>query len=104
MTDLEKEYTKIIAEFDGHEYCEEGDWMQYGGVMAHWDDLWYNKSYDRLMPVWVKFKDVGGELGLSKIVTLNACKYKFRVALVNKSIAEAFTELAKAIKWYNENK
>ena len=107
MTQSEKEYTRIIAEFDGYEYCEEGDWMQYGGVVAHWDDLGYNTSYDKLLPLWQKFRDLNKTIKFSSNLfelEWKSKKLKIERAITYGTIQTAFTELGKAIKWYNENK
>lgn len=65
---------------------------------------YYTKSYDNLMPAWVRFRDLKFDqfqqpvLGYSE--RLWACEY----AILRKSITEAFDELVKGIEWYESLK
>lgn len=106
----QEEYTRLIAEFDGWVYLPHIYQFCKGGYSYHnLDDFQYNRKYDWLMPVWVKFRD------LSLCLTIEDESFFVKhfedyikniesKILYTDSPKEAFTALGEAIKWYNTTK
>lgn len=94
-------YSVVMAEFMGYkrEFETKGRFDTGRGYYSHTlDFLCFNSSYDSLMPVWVKFRDMyEPELGKA----LWDVKENIKTIIVMKPIEEAFEELGKAIEWYN---
>lgn len=86
MTTRQK--NKVIAEFDNYDIVE--------GLDLN-DQLHYHESYDWLMPVWVKFRD----LYPKDRGTHSYHCHKICGIILNSGTSEAFEELYKAIEWYN---
>jgi hypothetical protein len=87
------EYSIVMAEFNCYDI---------NGFMEKPQFMKYFSSYDWLMPVWIKFND----LGFDENVYLNDT-YQWFISRVGKSILNdpiktAFEEMYKAIEWYNK--
>lgn len=99
------EYSIVMAEFMGYkrEFETKGRFDTGRGYYSHTlDFLCFSSSYDNLMPVWIKFND----LGFDENVYLNDT-YQWFISRVGKSILNdpiktAFEEMYKAIEWYNK--
>lgn len=104
---------KIIAEFDGWKFMENGNcWHErYNdhnqqmemtpNILSH-----YHSSWDWLMPVWGKLGKImyeirrqisGNDYRQANVFTINILK-SFQQADIN----SAFNWISEAIKWYNE--
>ncbi len=116
-----KEYTRVIAEFMGYEKWKKDYYKIPNSIwfdsLAQSDkhvnmcveNCRFHNEYRWLMPVWVKFRDLfaGEKYSEETLVKRNTHRVKCMLierSILNKSISEAFTALAEAIIWYNENK
>ena len=64
-------------------------------------DVSYHNSYDWLMPVWVKFRDIPAFNSCMPNVIKGQFESKVEYAVVYKPISEAFRALVSAVKWYD---
>lgn len=107
MTHEEK--TRIIAEFDGWEFVANdknhplGYFTKNEFIPCSNGALQYYRSYDWLMPVWHKFRDLRFETTLD-IFTHTNIKNMIRQELTIGTVESLFCELAEAIEWYNTTK
>jgi len=89
-----------ISDFINEKYHEQDKNFHQFAI----EDLKYHISYDWLMPVWVKFRDLENEIvdyQFNKLA-FYVLKAKIKDLLTEKDTPiEAFEELAKAIEWYN---
>lgn len=110
MTPQQITETKTIAEFMGYEYHNDypilfpEGYYQLDELIANKylvQQFKYHTSWDWLMPVWEKFKnlDVNNEKEKVNHVDL---KGAIRFKITERPIQEAFSAIANAIKWYNE--
>lgn len=63
----------------------------------------YHYDWNKLMPVWVKFRDLEFDRHTEKVKFLShqvKCQ-DLRYHITDNLIKEAFEELSKAIEWYN---
>ncbi len=60
----------------------------------------YHLSYEWLMPVWFKFRDLKNSEHNSWRGHTDLCGI-IRAAMMNEDIIEAFNEIVRAILWYN---
>jgi hypothetical protein len=89
-------YSILMAEFMG--FKNDGTTFIVFGFVNNKISVKFHTSYDWLMPVWVKFRDMyEPELGKA----LWDVKENIKTIIVMKPIEEAFEELGKAIEWYN---
>jgi hypothetical protein len=72
-------------------------WMGYG-VGKEWA-LLYSTSYDWLMPIWVKFRDL--KIDKNNFDEFFIIRRGIENSICYDSITEAFDELVKGIEWYN---
>jgi hypothetical protein len=75
-------------------------------ISAYKDDLKFHTSYDWLMPIWVKFRDLHPTIDMNDDIaheTIKYSRYKTSITykLLHSTIEEVFEELGKAIEWYN---
>lgn len=104
MTHEEK--TRLIAEFDGWEvdrFLSDANNAEYythpiklGIYIKHME---YYKSYDWLMPVWHKFRDLRFEDNHHL-----AYRERIEYQLMDGNEETLFNALAEAIEWYNTTK
>lgn len=101
---------KLIAEFDGGIYdpVYEQFMFEKDGE-RNWvkpDDLQYHTSWDWVMPVWGKCKEIGLWMMLNGYDKLWLEKAKeIENAIINElDCAKAATKLSQLIEWYNETK
>ncbi len=91
MTHEEK--TRLIAEFDGWDYENMSDYRRRQ----------FSTSYDWLIPVWHKFRDLRFE-DLKHEFSHSNIKNMIRQELTIGTAWDLFNELAEAIEWYNTTK
>ena len=108
----------LLAEFDGMIYLNELSNKYPNGILVYDDeendeifepdDLEYHTSYDWLMPVWVKFRDMESELNkLNVFAIMEDFIYHFYMverALTRSKLLvpiQAFRALVSAVKWLN---
>lgn len=98
----------IIADFIGKRITRDlpGDKQQWQlpmceGYYPSTETLEFHKRWERLMPVWYKFRDLKFE-GVAKLIFI-ARKAKVEDAILNSgpSPSEACKLLAEGIRWYN---
>ena len=63
--------------------------------------LTYSSSYNQLIEVWKKFRDLEFSPSSTEVLEHLGWKTQFEEALAYKSCEEAFLLLVEAIKWYN---
>ena len=103
-----KEKSKLLADFMQQKYVGEYGWHSddyfknalednFGDIL----ECEYHSSYEWLMPVWKKFRDLDiKEDGYNKLAHMVHCG-KIRIALCDETIKETFELLSEAIEWYN---
>ena len=111
MTQEILEGDKIIAEFvdckiEGDSIKRMSKYYSFPRTMArtiHIDDLEYHSSWDWIMPVWYKFRDLKFNEETASKLHLN---YVARLAqgLAYGTIEEFFHNMQIAIKWHNKTK
>lgn len=79
------EGNKLIAEFDSYPVS----------------DCNYHASYDMLMPVWVKFRDLKLDGVVDNRTHHLHCEI-ISISIYNSPIQEAFEKLVEGIKWYKQ--
>lgn len=112
MTDNEK--TRLIAEFDGWTFHNDdpgfsptGYWMdKYKSETIEYQclrlsDMQFSTSYDWLMPVWHKFRDLRFEDNLTHLLQHGNHSIWIQSELSMGNINGLFEKLAEAIEWYN---
>lgn len=82
---------EVIARFMGYFNWEDST---YGN---------YDKDWNRLMPVWYKFRDLKFNAGDS-IREHSRYKRAMELLIPNEGISETFSALVEAVKWYNSLK
>ncbi len=85
---------KSIGEVNGFEWA-------YGERYTY-EELQYNTSYDSIMAVWHKFKDLkfnDTDIQLAHAGIKAAVSYR----IVNDTVDKIFVEMYTAISWYNQN-
>ena len=106
-----REGSEILALFEGSNFCNDDIETYPNGYFIFEDtgaieskDMVYHTSYDWLMPVWVKFRDMmetypptNQQDFLDGYSHLQLIKH----AIADKPITEAFRALVSAVKWYN---
>jgi hypothetical protein len=111
MTEQEKEYTILMAEFMGvtsfactptyiNPRRENFNCNRCG--CANPEKMKYHTSYDWLMPVWVKLRDMSLK-DFSFYCRRNICDITsdLGLSISDKLISDVFKELAEGIKWLN---
>ena len=108
MTHEEK--TRIIAEFDGCEFHNDDEFYEHGYflkdtsmVPLEINELEYDLSYDWLMPVWHKFRDLRFR-SINDQFTHSHYKESIIKEIANGNEETLFNALAEAIEWYNTTK
>lgn len=119
MTEEEKNYSKIMAEFVG--YKKAGNLWHFDGIITpRWmpkdifegsntNGFMFHNDYNWIHAVWVKFRDLNVGWKEFRYGTGNARKlthYKQTIGepILHDNISKVFTELGEAINWYNQNK
>lgn len=100
-----KSDNEIIAEFMGGYKYDDGTWRLPGqaGHCKESDLTIYYISWDRLMPVWVKFKnDCWSSVGYD--TEFLGFSDDFLVQVFNGDCPKACEVMVKAIKWYKTQK
>lgn len=101
---------EVIALFDGFQFYND-DLRQFPkgyyihpepGTDGHTaDTLEYSTSYDWLMPVWHKFRDLKLDLDLHDYQAYKRYWYELTNDIPRKPIADVCSLLAEGIRWYN---
>ena len=96
------EILKMIADFMQLETVlinEKWRWeSKHDGV----HELRYDSSYDWLMPVWFKFRNLGIEIkGVTYKQNFRQISESFKNGITSSDIKGAYNDAAMAIKWYN---
>ena len=112
MTHDEK--TRLIAEFDGWEFVNDapeeypnGYWLNKDETntnILQLEDMNYDLSYDWLMPVWHKFRDLRFRGNIVSVFAHSSQKDKIIEELTNGNEETLFAALAEAIEWFNTTK
>ena len=110
MTEEQLQYSKVIVGFMGDIiiFDSEEDMRAYPILeLTSWCYSWqcqYHTSYDWLMPVWVKFRDLEKVVPLAQMTECTRLFSNIEKAIVHKPIDQLFEALAEAIIWYNQTK
>lgn len=73
------------------------------GTITYFDEMDYKNSWDWLMPVWYKFRDLKFESATDMRKHRSFCS-EIAMGILSDGISEAFKELVKGITWYNSIK
>lgn len=102
-----EEKNKVLAEFMGESIIMQKSSVGNFLIPMRFDNVHhrgytackYHSSYDWLMPVWHKFRDLETK-GMEKMIH---CDYveKLESAILWHPITEAFDLLVEAVEWYN---
>lgn len=79
------------------------DQLYHGQQLHAYKKMKYSTSWDWLMPVWYKFRDLQFRTFGHNSDWIEHCGY-ISDAILNKGISETFSVLVEAIKWYNSLK
>lgn len=101
---MSNDTNRVLAEFDG-EYLKEQDTFMLASIKGVYfvkaDDLQYHESYDWLMPVWAKFRELNFEdNAVLEIQFLTNYRQCIR-SLSRGTITDFYNALIKAVEWYN---
>lgn len=103
-----EEKSILLADFMGYERTDKDYWEPTFKGETKGEVLWprdfkYNTSYDALMPVWVKFRDL--KLKKDNLKDGQALhRTLIRNAITDLPIEKAFEKLTEALIWYNSIK
>jgi hypothetical protein len=86
MTKIE-EGNRVLAEFEGNTN----------------DRVFYHDSYDWLMPVWVKFRELRFDDSKQR-ARFAKRRQDIRYAMTEGTVPELFAALVEAVRWWNEVK
>jgi hypothetical protein len=107
----DKTDNEILAEFDGFQFHNDDPEQFPKGYYIHpepgtdghtADTLEYSTSWDWLMPVWYKFRDLGiDNLTPDEYEMLRGYWNIISLSIPLHPIASVFAKLVEAVKWYN---
>lgn len=102
------EMKRVIAIFDGFEFVNDAPEDYPKGYYTHKElgfltieEMGYDCSYQWLMPVWVKFRDLKFE-DFKYQIEHSERKDIIGLAILYGEINIAFERLSEAITWYNQ--
>jgi hypothetical protein len=100
---MDKTDNEVLAEFMGLAH-RRSDFFRDNPVEVftkHWEFPRYLTSWNWLMPVWYKFRDLKMDLALHDYKTYKQHWYELANDIPRKPIEHVFKALVEAIKWYN---
>ncbi len=104
VSEMNKEFA-VFMNIPKCERCEDCGAFQYSaGNIIYPTGMQYHKSYDWLMPVWFKFRDLkkDKEFVKNNFIEFSCKKNIIADSILEKSISEAHKLLYEAITWYNQ--
>lgn len=77
-------------------------YASHGGKPTMKEDIWfYESSWDMLIPVWYKFRDIKFRDEFVKTLHINYCA-RISNKLAWEDITSCYKQLVIVIKWYND--